>query len=224
MPSTDRDAPRPGSADALSETADDIGARAEAPTAAEALQLLERGNERWRRLESRHPHEDLTWRRSLLSGQHPFAIILSCADSRVAPELVFDAGLGDLFTVRSAGQVLDASVLGSIVFGVRHLGIPLVVVLGHSSCGAVTAALETRASGEAPPGHVGSLVEHILPALDALPGGEEDPLDAAVRANALHIARLLREDGELGESIAAGAVEVVAARYDLDSSRVDYLG
>ncbi|GAB3206915.1 carbonic anhydrase [Marinactinospora thermotolerans] len=190
--------------------------------ATSALDLLKKGNLRWQRGEQRHPHEGAARRSELVAGQQPFAIILGCADSRVPPELVFDRGLGDLFTVRSAGQVLDESVLGSIVYGVEHLHVPLIVVLGHASCGAVAAAVDAHETGQVPGGHVGYLVEQILPVIEATPGGD-DPVDAGVSANARHIAGLLRADPELAGHVADGSLRVVAARYDLDDSRVSFL-
>ncbi|MFD0202829.1 MULTISPECIES: carbonic anhydrase [Saccharothrix] len=107
-----------------------------------AWRKLAEGNRRFVTGHQTHPHESLRWRESLVRGQHPFAVVLGCADSRVPPELVFDHGLGDLFTVRAAGEVLDNSVLGSVEYAVEHLGIPLVVVLGHANCGAVSAAVD----------------------------------------------------------------------------------
>ncbi|WP_197519637.1 carbonic anhydrase [Pseudonocardia sp. HH130630-07] len=125
------------------------------PDAAEALRRLEDGNRRWRELHPEHPHEGDEVRARLVSGQHPFATVLCCVDSRVPPELVYDQGLGDLLIVRTAGQVLDDAVYGSLQFGRAELGIPLIVVLGHTSCGAVAAAVDATAAGEAsrPEGH-----------------------------------------------------------------------
>jgi carbonic anhydrase len=205
-----------------------VGTAAADPTpqatdADSALKLLKQGNRRWRNLEQHHPHEGAARRAEVAAGQSPFALIVACADSRVAPELVFDRGLGDLFTVRSAGQVLDESVLGSIVYGVEHLHIPLIVVVGHSSCGAVTAAVEAHETGQVPGGHVGYLVEQILPVVEATPDDGGDFVDACISANALHIAELLRDDPELSGHVSSGALRVVAARYELDTAKVNYL-
>ncbi|MBR8742332.1 carbonic anhydrase [Nocardiopsis sp. MG754419] len=190
----------------------------------DALRLLKEGNRRWRRYDSRHPHEGRARRAEMVEGQEPFAVILGCADSRVAPELTFDRGLGDLFTVRSAGQVLDGSVLGSLTYAVEHLHVPLIAVVGHQSCGAVSAAIEAHRTGELPGGHVGGLVEEILEVVDSTPEVDgEDHLDACVRANAVHIADRLREDDELGEFVEDGRLEIVAARYGLDDSTVSWL-
>ena len=191
--------------------------------AGEALRLLKEGNKRWRRHVSRHPHEGRARRAQLVEGQDPFAVVLGCADSRVPPELVFDRGLGDLFTIRSAGQVLDGSVLGSLTYAVEHLHTPLIVVMGHQSCGAVDAAVAAHRTGELPHGHVGGLVAEILEVVESTPDDGDDFLDDCVRANALHIAERLRQDDELGEFVSDGRLEVVAARYDLESSGVTWL-
>ncbi|WP_017543905.1 carbonic anhydrase [Nocardiopsis prasina] len=203
--------------------ADAAPAAPAARNAREALRLLKEGNRRWSRYVSRHPNEGRARRAQLVEGQAPFATILSCADSRVPPELVFDQGLGDLFTVRSAGQVLDGSVLGSLTYAVEHLHTPLIVVMGHQSCGAVDAAVEAHRTGELPHGHIGGLVAEILEVVESTPDDGEDFLDDCVRANAEHIARLLREDSELGDFVSDGRVEVVAARYDLEDSKVAWL-
>lgn len=191
--------------------------------AAAALRLLKQGNRRWRRYDSRHPNEDRARREEMAQGQAPFAVVLACGDSRVPPELVFDRGLGDLFTVRSAGQVLDESVLGSISYAAEHLAVPLIVVLGHSSCGAVTAAVEAHRTGEVPHGHVGYLVEGILPVVESTPDDGGDFVDACVRANAEYIADLLRADEDLRERVESGLLDVVPARYDLETSEVSWL-
>ncbi|MDT0329041.1 carbonic anhydrase [Nocardiopsis lambiniae] len=191
--------------------------------ARQALRLLKEGNRRWRRFASRHPNEGRNRRIEVAQGQNPFALVLGCADSRVPPELVFDRGLGDLFTVRSAGEVLDSSVLGSVTYAVEHLEVPLIVVLGHSSCGAVSAAVDTHRTGELPHGHVGYLVEQILEVVEATPDEGGDFLDACVRANAVHVADLLRTDDELRPFVESGRLDIVPARYDLNGYGVDWL-
>ncbi|MFI6578967.1 carbonic anhydrase [Nocardiopsis sp. NPDC050513] len=188
-----------------------------------AMRLLRRGNRRWRTFHSRHPHEGRARRAELTGGQAPFATVLGCADSRVPPELVFDQGLGDVFTIRSAGEVLDESVLGSISYAAEHLEVPLIVVLGHSSCGAVTAAVEAHRTGEVPHGHIGYLVEEILPVVESTPDDGEDFVDDCIRANARHVAETLRQDADLRDRVESGRLEIVAARYDLEDSAVTWL-
>ncbi|MEE2036498.1 carbonic anhydrase [Nocardiopsis sp. CT-R113] len=191
--------------------------------AASALRLLKEGNRRWRRIASRHPNEGAARRAEMALGQDPFAVVLGCADSRVSPELVFDRGLGDLFTIRSAGQVLDSSVLGSVSYAAEHLEVPLVVVLGHASCGAVTAAVDAHRTGEVPHGHIGYLVEQILPVVEATPDDGDDFVDDCIRANAEYITDQLREDDDLRDLVDAGRLDIVPARYDLETSEVAWL-
>ncbi|MFC4562987.1 carbonic anhydrase [Nocardiopsis mangrovi] len=188
-----------------------------------ALTLLKEGNRRWRTFRQAHPHEDARRRAAAVEGQSPFALVLGCADSRVPTEHVFDRGVGDLFVTRSAGQVLDESVLGSIVYGVEHLHIPLIVVMGHASCGAVTAAVEAHESGQVPEGHVGYLVEQLLPVVEATPDSGDDFVDDCISANALDIAEALRADPELSGHVDSGDLRIVAARYELDGSAVNFL-
>ncbi|MFC3994279.1 carbonic anhydrase [Nocardiopsis sediminis] len=188
-----------------------------------ALTLLREGNRRWRTYHQVHPNEDAERRAEAVDGQSPFALVLGCADSRVAPELVFDRGVGDLFDTRSAGQVLDESVLGSIAYGVEHLHIPLIVVLGHAACGAVTAAVEAHRSGDVPAGHIGYLVQQLLPVVEATPDSGDDFIDDCISANALDIADTLRSDPELAGHVDSGELRVVAARYELDGSTVTFL-
>src|SRR5262249_5592987 len=150
-------------------------------------------------------------------SQAPFAVIVSCSDSRVGPELVFDQGLGDLFVIRTAGEVLDDPGLGSIEYAVDHLHVPLVVVLGHERCGAVSAALE----GGTAPGHIASLVTAIQPAVKASHGEPGDPLDNAVHTNVRDVVRRLKGAGPiLSEAVHAGALKILGAYYDLDTGVV----
>ncbi|MFG2292814.1 carbonic anhydrase [Streptomyces sp. NPDC048603] len=188
-----------------------------------ALRELAAGNRRWRTLHEKHPDETRTVRQALLGGQHPFAVVLGCVDSRVPPELVFDQGLGDLLTVRSAGEVLDEAVLGSIAYGVLELDIPLVVVLGHQSCGAVAAAVHADGSGAELPAHMQYLVDQIRPAIDRKLRGDAR-VDAAITANVLLVRARLAAEPELAARIAAKRLAVVGARYELGSQRVHRVG
>ncbi|MFD6880360.1 MULTISPECIES: carbonic anhydrase [unclassified Streptomyces] len=188
-------------------------------TPVSALRALDAGNQRWRTLHERHPDETRAVRRTLVTGQHPFAVILGCVDSRVPPELVFDQGLGDLLTVRSAGEVLDEAVLASIAYGVVELAIPLVVILGHQSCGAVAAAVHADESGAGLPGHMQYLVDQIRPAIDRTLTGAAR-VDAAVDANVRLVAGRLSAEPALAARIEAGGLSVIPARYELTSQRV----
>lgn len=182
-----------------------------------ALKVLLTGNRRFVAGRATHPHQTLARLRELSKGQHPSAVILSCADSRVAPELLFDQGLGDVFIVRVAGNLLDDENLGSIEYAVEHLGTRLIVVLGHQRCGAVSAAVQ----GGKPAGHVGKLVEDIQPSVEATKGKPGDAVENAMRANVLRMVSLIADDETLGPVIKEGKVKVVGARYDLDNGRVE---
>ncbi|WP_444852314.1 carbonic anhydrase [Streptomyces sp. NPDC000229] len=183
-------------------------------TPAAALRELAHGNRRWRALHQAHPHEGAADRTAAVSGQHPFALILGCIDSRVPPELIFDQGLGDLMTVRSAGQVLDEAVLGSVAYGVLELGIPLVMVLGHQSCGAVAAAVHADETGGRPPAHIDYIAERIRPAIDHGHTGTAR-IDATITANVRHVRAQLAAEPDLAARVEAGRLAVVGARYEL---------
>ncbi|NAZ85631.1 carbonic anhydrase [Kineococcus indalonis] len=192
----------------------------------EALELLRAGNARFVAAPEVHHAHPAAHRLHLAEGQHPFAIVLSCADSRVPPELVFDQDLGDLFTVRTAGQVVAPPVLGSLQYGVEHLHVPLLVVLGHEGCGAVKAALEAVEAGSAPSGTaVDSLVDAIRPAAErALAGVDEaHRLDEAVRLNVADGVAALEADPVLAGAVQAGRLRVVGATYDLQDGAVAFL-
>ncbi len=192
-----------------------------------ALQKLKAGNDRYRAARQAHPHQSSSWRASLGEGQKPFALVLGCADSRVPPELIFDQGLGDLFVVRVAGNILDDVVLGSVEYAALHLDVELVVVLGHASCGAVTATVQDTATE----GHLPFIAEAIAPALAAgraagtLPQGDDAAaVDQASRANARHVAvELAAAEPLLSGLSATGKFMVLAAYYDLDTGGVEWL-
>jgi carbonic anhydrase len=185
------------------------------------------GNARYVAARSTHPDLGLERRKVLAGGQQPFATVLGCADSRVAPELIFDQGLGDLFTVRVAGNVVDDPGLGSIEYAVVHLGCPLVMVLGHERCGAVVATLDALAGKGSPEDaetKIGALAALIAPAAKTVPAGAADRVDAAVIANARRQAgRLLAESRPLKAHVDSGKLKIVAARYDLDDGKVTLL-
>ncbi len=164
-------------------------------------------------------------RAQLATYQAPWATILSCADSRVPPELLFGGlGLGELFVARNAGHLADMATLGTIEYGSAVLGVPLIVVLGHESCGAVAAACEVVQKNTQFPGFIGPLVEAIVPAARAVVGQSGDFLDNAVRENARRTAQAIATRSKLvAEAVAQGKVRVVAAHYDLDTGKVEFL-
>ena len=187
----------------------------------EALKRLTDGNKRWIAGKLEHPRQTAKRRAELAKKQHPFAIVLCCADSRTSPEIVFDQGLGDVFVVRVAGNVIDDHAIGSIEYAVDHLGAQLIVVLGHQRCGAVDAARNTIAGGGKAPGHIQSLVRALAPAVKATKG---EDAEATARANERLVAKELRETKPfLKKLVTPGTISVVAAHYDLDTGRVEFL-
>lgn len=186
-------------------------------TADEALARLKAGNERFVSGHVIHPNGGADRRAEVAKGQMPYAIVVGCSDSRVGPEVVFDQGLGDLFVVRTAGNVVDDVALGSIEYAAEHFGVPVIFVLGHTRCGAVAAAV---AGGESP-GHVGSIVEKIKPAVEETKGKEGDAVDNAVRANVRNVVNQLRGAGPiLSGLVKSGKLRVVGGCYDLETGRV----
>jgi carbonic anhydrase len=193
---------------------------ASGPAADEALSRLIAGNQRYVRHEEQRPNQSLARRKALGAGQHPFAVVLGCADSRVSPELLFDQGLGDLFVIRVAGNTVNDTVLGSIEYAVEHFGTKLVMVLGHEKCGAVSAAVE----GSATPGHIKALVAAIQPSVEATREQPGDRIHNCVIANARRVAKQVRESEPiLKDEVEKHGVKVLAADYDLDSGKVNLL-
>jgi carbonic anhydrase len=181
-----------------------------------ALAKLKEGNARFVSSKVSAGKPTAARRAETAQAQHPFAIILGCADSRTAPEIIFDQNIGDLFVVRNAGNLVDDHALGSIEYGVEHLGARLIVVLGHQRCGAVTAAL----ASDTAPGHVQSVVRDIQPAVQATKGKPGDATDLAIAENARLMAEKIRADAQLGDL--AKEVRIISAVYDLDSGKVEW--
>jgi len=196
-------------------------------SADEALRILKAGNARYVEGKLQHPHQDRV-RRALTAaqGQHPLATILTCSDSRTPPEIIFDQGIGDIFVVRVAGNVAATDEIGSIEYAVDHLAVPLVMVLGHSQCGAVSAVVD---NAKLPP-NIASLVAPIKPAVDkareANPDAAKDVLlKAAITNNVWQaIEDMLRQSPIIREKARDNQVQVVGALYDLDSGQVQWLG
>jgi len=188
----------------------------------EALSRLLNGDKRFIAGKSEEPHGAalIERRHNLAKDQKPFAVILSCSDSRVPPELVFDVTLGDIFVVRTAGEVVDAVVVGSIEYAIEHLGTRLIVVLGHQRCGAVSAAV----SGAKDTGEIPELVKAILPAVEETKDRSGDHIDNAVRANARDIAKRLQSSGPIiTPLVQSGELKIVPAYYSLDTGQVELL-
>jgi carbonic anhydrase len=188
---------------------------------ADAISKLKEGNERYTSGNLQHPGQTTERRTELSKSQHPFAVIVSCSDSRVPPEIVFDQGLGDLFIFRVAGNVVDDHGLGSIEYAVDHLNVRLIVVLGHQSCGAVQAAKETIAAKGKAPGHIESLVTAIKPAVEAT---AKDDLDATIKANVKNVVDALRSSKPiLKAKVDSGEIQVIGGYYSLDTGAVTFL-
>jgi len=188
----------------------------EMPSPEEALQQLMAGNHRFVQHRLRHPDQSQKRLQDVAQAQHPFATILSCADSRVPAEIVFDQGIGDIFDVRIAGNIVTPESLGSIEYAVALLNTPLLMVLGHERCGAVTAAVKN----ELLPGAIGTFVKAILPAVKQVTGQAGDVVDNAVTANVRYQIELLQRSSLLTERLQSGALKIVGGRYDLDTGNV----
>lgn len=181
-----------------------------------ALQELVEGNQRFVRDKRRNPHQSLLRLAEIATVQHPFASILCCADSRVPAEMIFDVGLGDLFVVRIAGNVVSPRVMGSLEYSTKILGSGLIVILGHERCGAVTAAVD----GTIVEGEIGTFVDDIKPALARVKGMKGDRIDNAVIANVQYQLELLNKSKLLTDLVTQGKLQIVGGRYDLDTGEV----
>ena len=187
-------------------------------TRSEVITRLQDGNARFVADKLDGKLQDSTRREGLTGGQQPYAIVLSCADSRVVPELAFDTGLGEIFTVRVAGNVANSSSIASIEYAVAHCGSEVIVVMGHQSCGAVTAAVAGGDNGY----NINHLLAHIAPAINACEAGTE--INEIVKKNATMVRdELVSRSAIIGDAVRSGKVEVVAAYYNLDSGKVDFL-
>ena len=186
------------------------------PTPRDAFDLLLAGNQRFVSGAPEHPNQDAARRAEIAPSQQPFAVLFGCSDSRLAAEIIFDRGLGDLFVVRTAGHVAGAEVLGSIEFGVGVLDAPLVVVLGHDSCGAVAAACSALENGRTPGGFVRDIVERVTPSVLAARAAGRDRAEEILAEHIEHTVDLLLERSRvLAERVAAGRLGVVGLSYRL---------
>jgi carbonic anhydrase len=194
-------------------------------TADEALARLQAGNLRFISGEARFPTVQKDVLAELTRGQQPYATILGCSDSRVPPELVFDAGFGELFVIRVAGNVLGPSILGTLQYSALHLKTPLFVVMGHEGCGAVKAAIASQFDGSQQAGRIEILLEQIIPALDGLDpqAAPAELLSAAVEANVRRTIRELLATPEARARMGEGVFKLVGAVYELETGRVRFL-
>jgi carbonic anhydrase len=204
-------------------------------TPATAWQEMTRGNDRFVAGEPLHPRQDVERRAEVVARQNPIAALFGCSDSRLSAEIIFDKGIGDLFVIRNAGQVISESVVGSLEYAVAVLHVPLIVVLGHDSCGAVLAAIDSQTAGATPlPPHIAGLISRIVPAVRRVAGTDgafnaQGEIDASVidsrDVGREHlrdtIAELLEESELISDAIAAGTLAIVGANYSLLVGRAD---
>lgn len=182
-----------------------------------ALKRLLDGNQRFLEQKANHPDQTKARLQEVAQAQHPYATLLTCADSRVTPEILFDEGVGDLFDVRIAGNVVTPEVLGSLEYAVALLGTPLLMILGHERCGAVTAAVK----GEQLIGQIGSFVKAIEPAVKLVKNEAGDPVENAVVANVRYqVEGLIQKSSILAQRVLEGKLKIVGGRYDLDTGEV----
>ena len=198
------------------------------PTPEDSLRTLLAGNRRFVDGSPEHPNQDATRRTATVPTQRPFAVLFGCSDSRLAAEIIFDQGLGDMFVVRTAGHVIDSAVLGSIEYAVAVLNVPLIVVLGHDSCGAVKATLSAIDDGAVPGGYVRDLVERVTPSILL---GRRDGLTRVDEFEARHVnetaAQLAQRSTAITERLDAGTLAIAGVTYRLADGRAvlrDYLG
>jgi carbonic anhydrase len=204
-------------------------------TPAIAWAEMSRGNERFVSGEPLHPRQDVERRAEVAAGQKPIAALFGCSDSRLSAEIIFDKGIGDLFVIRNAGQVISESVIGSLEYAVAVLNVPLLVVLGHDSCGAVLAAIDSQTADAAPlPPHIAALISRIVPAVRRVASddgafnaqGQIDPQKVDSRdVGREHlrdtIAELLEQSELISDAIAAGTLAIVGANYSLLVGRAE---
>jgi len=190
-------------------------------TPSQAWDALVEGNQRYAADTSVNWNRNYDRRHEVAAGQRPFAMVLGCADSRVPPEVIFDRGLGELFTVRVAGNVADANAIGSLEYAVLNFESPLLVVLGHEMCGAVIATVDAVEKSTDAPGFIGSIIDDIKPAVQPLLGKEGYSLESAVRANIMAVARALAVKSTiLSDYVSSGKLQIKGAYYGLADGRV----
>ncbi|HEX4400752.1 MAG TPA: carbonic anhydrase [Galbitalea sp.] len=204
-------------------------------TPASAWQEMTRGNDRFVAGEPLHPRQDVERRAEVMTAQEPIAALFGCSDSRLSAEIIFDKGIGDLFVIRNAGQVISESVIGSLEYAVAVLHVPLIVVLGHDSCGAVLAAIDSQTADATPlPPHIAGLISRIVPAVRRVAGNDGafnaqgtidsslvDSRDVGREHLRDTIAELLEESELISDAIATGTLTIVGANYSLLVGRAD---
>ena len=190
----------------------------------EAYAELQSGNVRFYEGKSKHPRQSVDRRQKLAEGQEPHTIVISCSDSRVPPEQVFDQGLGDIFSIRLAGNVLNADAIASVEYAVEHLGVGLIVIMGHESCGAIKAAIDTKPGASAGSPHLDELIAKIRPhVVDAYRNDHSDNLRAPVKANVKFVAHdLVARSKIVREAVKKSQLIIAQAIYSLNTGHVDF--
>src|SRR5690625_3361392 len=190
-------------------------------TPQQAWEQLQAGNQRFVEGTVDHPHQDAGWRASLENSQNPHAVIFGCSDSRLAAEIIFDVGLGDVFVIRTAGQVIDDAVLGSLQFAIEEIDVPLIIILGHDNCGAVTAAVDAMETAEMPKGFMRSLVERIMPSVMAARAQGVTDVNGTVKEHTDQMVhRLVDTSHAVASAVADGKTAVMAVTYSLSDGSV----
>ena len=187
----------------------------------EILKNLLEGNKRYYSGKSVHPNNNQETRNKLIKKQTPVAIVVSCSDSRAPVEVLFDVGIGDLFVIRSAGHVLTESEMASIEYGIEHLNVKLLIVMGHSSCGAVTSALNHKDEKLSP--NMSLLINRIKPAIEKAKknGGDENLLEKSINCHVHETINYIKQDKEISKLIDELKVDVVAAKYNIENGKVE---
>ncbi|GAA4395337.1 carbonic anhydrase, partial [uncultured Brevibacterium sp.] len=194
----------------------------QAQTPSEVYRRLMDGNQRFVDGTPAHPNQDASRREALTAAQAPFATLFGCADSRVAAEMIFDVGLGEMFVVRTAGQVADSVTIGSLEYGVEVLGTPLLIVLGHDSCGAITAALNSFATGDMPEGFISDVVSKLLPSVVRATGAGRGDVQGTVVQNTIDtVRRLPQRSAILRQAVEDGRLVIAGLTYRLADGRVN---
>ncbi|MFW0795163.1 carbonic anhydrase [Gordonia sp. CPCC 205515] len=194
-------------------------------TPSKAWQVLREGNDRFVVGESQHPSQGSEDRARLASGQHPHVVLFGCSDSRLAAEIIFDQGLGDMFVVRTAGQVIDSAVLGSLEYAAEVLEVPLIAILGHDSCGAVKATLDALDDLQIPGGYIRDVVEKVTPSILA---GRSEGLTRVDEFEARHVVEtgrlIMQRSRIIADRVATGKLAIVGLTYQLGEGRVQLRG
>ncbi len=190
-------------------------------TPQQAWGLLRAGNQRFVDGTVDHPHQDAGWRAALAESQSPHAVIFGCSDSRLAAEIIFDVGLGDVFVIRTAGQVIDDAVLGSLQFAIEEIQVPLIIILGHDNCGAVTAACEAMDTAKMPKSFMRSLVERIMPSVMAARAKGISDVNGTVKEHTDQMVhRVVDTSYAVSEAVKAGRTAVMGVTYSLSDGSV----